>query len=93
MRYRQRFYLHINLLCVCIIIFDCPQLCKYHNLRVYAQVLKRSGKQNKGQDVEDDDYGEGDCEGTVALYGQWQTEPLFLPPAVNGIVPKVKPST
>ncbi|XP_019066722.1 DNA repair protein RAD4 isoform X3 [Solanum lycopersicum] len=53
-----------------------------------AKVLKRSGKQNKGHDVEDDDYGEGDCEGTVALYGQWQTEPLFLPPAVNGIVPK-----
>ncbi|XP_055828981.1 DNA repair protein RAD4 isoform X2 [Solanum dulcamara] len=53
-----------------------------------AKVLKRSGKQNKGQDVEDDDYGEGDCGGTVALYGQWQTEPLFLPPAVNGIVPK-----
>ncbi|WMV53208.1 hypothetical protein MTR67_046593 [Solanum verrucosum] len=53
-----------------------------------AKVLKRSGKQNKGRDVEDDDYGEGDSEGTVALYGQWQTEPLFLPPAVNGIVPK-----
>ncbi|MCD9643768.1 hypothetical protein HAX54_031467 [Datura stramonium] len=53
-----------------------------------AKVLKRSGKQNKGQDVEDDDCGEGDCGGTLALYGQWQTEQLFLPPAVNGIVPK-----
>lgn len=79
-------------MCVCITISGCPQLHKYHNLLVYAQVLKRSGKQNKGQDVEDDDYGEEDCGGTVALYGQWQTEPLFLPPAVNGIVPKVKPS-
>ncbi|KAJ8551696.1 hypothetical protein K7X08_021711 [Anisodus acutangulus] len=53
-----------------------------------AKVVKRSGKQNKGQDAEDDDYGEGDCGGTIALYGQWQTEPLFLPHAVNGIVPK-----
>nr|XP_016457355.1 PREDICTED: DNA repair protein RAD4-like [Nicotiana tabacum] len=53
-----------------------------------AKVLKHSGKQNKEQDVKDDDYGEEDCGGTVALYGQWQTEPLFLPPAVNGIVPK-----
>ncbi|CAN4126837.1 unnamed protein product [Withania somnifera] len=53
-----------------------------------AKVMKRSGKQNKGQDVEDDDYGEGDSGGTVALYGHWQTEPLFLLPAVNGIVPK-----
>lgn len=74
-------------------IFDCPQLCKYLNLLCfYGQVLKHSGKQNKEQDVKDDDYGEEDCGGTVALYGQWQTEPLFLPPAVNGIVPKVKPS-
>ncbi|PHT30976.1 hypothetical protein CQW23_27313 [Capsicum baccatum] len=53
-----------------------------------AKVLKRSGKQNKGQDVEDDDCGEGDCGGTVALYGHWQTEPLILAPAVNGIVPR-----
>ncbi|XP_060184208.1 DNA repair protein RAD4 isoform X2 [Lycium barbarum] len=53
-----------------------------------AKVLKRSGKQNKGQDAEDDDCGEGDCGGTLALYGQWQTEPLFLPHAVNGMVPK-----
>ncbi|OIT30226.1 PREDICTED: DNA repair protein RAD4 isoform X2 [Nicotiana attenuata] len=53
-----------------------------------AKVLKHSGKQNKEQDVKDHDYGEEDCGGTVALYGQWQTEPLFLPPAVNGIVPK-----
>lgn len=72
--------------------FDCPQMRKYHNLLAYAQVLKRSGKQNKGQDVEDDDCGEGDCGGTVALYGHWQTEPLILAPAVNGIVPRVKPS-
>ncbi|KAM3283265.1 DNA repair protein RAD4 isoform X1 [Capsicum chacoense] len=53
-----------------------------------AKVLKRSGKQNKGQDVEDDDCGEGACGGTVALYGHWQTEPLILAPAVNGIVPR-----
>ncbi|XP_059307344.1 DNA repair protein RAD4 [Lycium ferocissimum] len=53
-----------------------------------AKVLKRSGKQNKGQDAEDDDCGDVDCGGTLSLYGQWQTEPLFLPHAVNGIVPK-----
>ncbi|OIT33130.1 dna repair protein rad4 [Nicotiana attenuata] len=50
-----------------------------------AKVLKHSRKQNKEQDVKDDDYGEEDCGGTVALYGQWQTEPLFLPPAENGL--------
>ncbi|KAK4366920.1 hypothetical protein RND71_014800 [Anisodus tanguticus] len=53
-----------------------------------AKVVKRSRKQNKGQDAQDDEYGEGDSGGTIALYGQWQTEPLFLPHAVNGIVPK-----
>ncbi|KAJ8557412.1 hypothetical protein K7X08_003037 [Anisodus acutangulus] len=53
-----------------------------------AKVVKRSRKQNKGQDAQDDEYGEGDSGGTIALYGQWQTEPPFLPHAVNGIVPK-----
>jgi hypothetical protein len=28
-------------------------------------------------------------EGTIELYGKWQLEPLRLPRAVNGIVPKV----
>lgn len=56
-----------------------------------AKVVQRSQKVSKVQVSETDVYPEGDCEvsqGTVALYGRWQTEPLCLPHAVNGIVPK-----
>ncbi|RAL53031.1 hypothetical protein DM860_016266 [Cuscuta australis] len=53
-----------------------------------AKVLKHSQKQRKAVVVDDDESGEGDSGRTTALYGQWQTEPLYLPPAVNGIVPK-----
>ncbi|XP_031094662.1 DNA repair protein RAD4 [Ipomoea triloba] len=53
-----------------------------------AKVLKRSQKQSKELVGEDDESAEGDPSGTTALYGRWQTEPLCLPPAVNGIVPK-----
>ncbi|KAK9271667.1 hypothetical protein L1049_002030 [Liquidambar formosana] len=60
-----------------------------------AKVLKRSLKHSKINGPEADDYGEGHCEGTIAncertiaLYGKWQMEPLCLPCAVNGIVPK-----
>ncbi|XP_071915428.1 DNA repair protein RAD4-like isoform X1 [Coffea arabica] len=52
-----------------------------------AKTLKRSPKQSKEQAGEDDEIGEGDH---LALYGKWQTEPLCLPHAVGGIVPKVK---
>lgn len=58
------------------------------NLLYYIQVLKRSVKAQ--QVCEPDDYGEKVCGGTVDLYGKWQTEPLTLPRAVDGIVPKVK---
>ena len=51
------------------------------------QTLKRSPKQSKEQAGEDDEIGEGDH---LALFGKWQTEPLCLPHAVGGIVPKVK---
>lgn len=54
-----------------------------------VKVLKRSPKQNKEQASEADDYDEGDNSGRdTALYGEWQTEPLQLPHAVDGIVPR-----
>ncbi|KAF5960405.1 hypothetical protein HYC85_001614 [Camellia sinensis] len=53
-----------------------------------AKVLKRSLKLSKAQTSEADDHGEEGCEGNIVLYGKWQTEPLCLPHAVNGIVPK-----
>ncbi|KAF5750000.1 DNA repair protein complementing XP-C cells isoform X1 [Tripterygium wilfordii] len=55
---------------------------------VPAKVLKHSAKLKKVQLSEDDGYGEVDSKGIVELYGKWQLEPLILPHAVNGIVPK-----
>lgn len=52
-------------------------------------MLKRSRKVNRGKNQESDEFLEDDSEGNIELYGKWQTEPLQLPPAVNGIVPKV----
>ncbi|XP_030522585.1 DNA repair protein RAD4 [Rhodamnia argentea] len=52
------------------------------------KVLKRSRKANRGKNRESDEFLEDNSEGNVELYGKWQTEPLQLPPAVNGIVPK-----
>lgn len=51
------------------------------------QILKRPLKQSKEQAGEDDEVVEGDH---LSLYGKWQTEPLCLPHAADGIVPKVK---
>ncbi|KAG8383653.1 hypothetical protein BUALT_Bualt04G0036300 [Buddleja alternifolia] len=53
-----------------------------------AKILKRSLKRNKEEAEEDNDYADVDNEGITTLYGKWQTEPLCLPRAVNGIVPK-----
>lgn len=50
-----------------------------------AKTLKRSLKQGKEQAGEDDEIGEGNH---LVLYGKWQTEPLCLPHAIGGIVPK-----
>ncbi|XP_015880255.3 DNA repair protein RAD4 isoform X2 [Ziziphus jujuba] len=50
--------------------------------------LRRSRKLHKAKVCEDDDYNLDDSEGTTKLYGKWQLEPLCLPHAVNGIVPK-----
>lgn len=53
------------------------------------QDLQRSMKPQKVQDSEADDYGCTDSIEQIKLYGKWQLEPLNLPHAVNGIVPKV----
>lgn len=53
------------------------------------QELKRSIKKIKVLESEADDFDQGDSQGTIPLYGKWQLEPLQLPHAVDGIVPKV----
>ncbi|XP_057972101.1 DNA repair protein RAD4 isoform X2 [Malania oleifera] len=53
-----------------------------------AKVLKRPLKLNKVEVDQVDEYSEGDGGGSIALYGKWQMEPLCLPHAVNGVVPK-----
>ncbi|XP_027941751.1 DNA repair protein RAD4 [Vigna unguiculata] len=50
--------------------------------------LQRSIKPQKVQDSEADDYGCSDSMDKIKLYGKWQLEPLNLPHAVNGIVPR-----
>ncbi|XP_050946372.1 DNA repair protein RAD4 isoform X2 [Cucumis melo] len=50
--------------------------------------LKRSIKKIKVLESEADDFDQGDSQGTIPLYGKWQLEPLQLPHAVDGIVPK-----
>lgn len=52
-----------------------------------AKVVKRSEKFSKMPTTEPN-CEEDDGQGTVLLYGRWQMEPLNLPHAVNGIVPK-----
>ncbi|KAL3634209.1 hypothetical protein CASFOL_021263 [Castilleja foliolosa] len=54
---------------------------------VPVKVLNRSTKSNT---KDDNDYTEEDQDhqGNTSLYGKWQTEPLCLPHAENGIVPK-----
>lgn len=52
-------------------------------------MIKNSSKSKKGQVFEPEDYDEVDARGNIELYGKWQLEPLRLPRAVNGIVPRV----
>lgn len=53
-----------------------------------AKVLKRTSKNNKEHPFEaDDEIQDGDGK-NIELYGVWQTEPLCLPRAVDGKVPK-----
>ncbi|KAG4191210.1 hypothetical protein ERO13_A07G078100v2 [Gossypium hirsutum] len=51
------------------------------------KVLEQSSKLKKVQ-VSEDVCDEIDSKETIELYGKWQLEPLLLPRAVNGIVPK-----
>ncbi|XP_068659327.1 DNA repair protein RAD4 isoform X2 [Aristolochia californica] len=62
-----------------------------------AKVVRHSRKFIKGKkfesnvfadDDEDDGGGGGSDEGVIELYGKWQMEPLNLPHAVDGVVPK-----
>ncbi|TYH62035.1 hypothetical protein ES332_D07G091300v1 [Gossypium tomentosum] len=52
-----------------------------------VKVLEQSTKLKKAR-VSEDVYDEIDSKETIELYGKWQLEPLLLPRAVNGIVPK-----
>lgn len=56
---------------------------------IWFQELKRSIKKIKVLESEADDFDQGDSQGVIPLYGKWQLEPLQLPRAINGIVPKV----
>ncbi|CAH2072591.1 unnamed protein product [Thlaspi arvense] len=55
---------------------------------VPVKVLKRNAKLKKVKDFEDGNKDNEDGSRCMELYGKWQMEPLRLPPAVNGIVPK-----
>lgn len=50
--------------------------------------MEQSTKLKKAR-VSEDVCDEIDSKETIELYGKWQLEPLLLPRAVNGIVPKV----
>lgn len=69
-------------------IADCFTVVSF-TLIYFLQVIKNSSKSKKGQDFEPEDYDEVDARGNIELYGKWQLEPLRLPSAVNGIVPRV----
>ncbi|KAF2295439.1 hypothetical protein GH714_032933 [Hevea brasiliensis] len=64
------------------------QILHPREIAYFLKVLKQSGKLKKVKLSEDDDYDDADSRGTIELYGKWQLEPLQLPHAVNGIVPK-----
>ncbi|KAL5810062.1 hypothetical protein ACOSQ3_026758 [Xanthoceras sorbifolium] len=53
-----------------------------------AKVIKDTAKLKKLQVSEVEDCEEVDSKGNIELYGKWQLEPLCLPHAVNGIVPR-----
>ncbi|CAO2827709.1 unnamed protein product [Amaranthus hypochondriacus] len=53
-----------------------------------SKVVKSNSRNRSGQAVQIDEFSEPGSDGVVSLFGKWQTEPLRLPPAVDGIVPK-----
>ncbi|XP_010453826.1 PREDICTED: DNA repair protein RAD4-like [Camelina sativa] len=55
---------------------------------VPSKILKRNSKFKKVKDFGDGDGNIGGGSYLMELYGKWQMEPLCLPHAVNGIVPK-----
>lgn len=77
----------------CVQILHTRQMWLREGLQVKAdelpaKVLKCSMKQHKKEVAEDNEYAYANNEKNISLYGKWQTEPLLLPPPVNGIVPK-----
>lgn len=56
--------------------------------KICFQVVKSSSKSVEAKTY--DGPTEEDDHANIELYGKWQMEPLCLPHAVNGIVPKVK---
>lgn len=60
-----------------------------HIKYIPEQVIKSSLKAKQVQVSEVEDGDEVDAKGNIELYGEWQLEPLCLPHASNGIVPKV----
>uniref|UniRef100_A0A1J3J9U5 DNA repair protein complementing XP-C cells-like protein n=1 Tax=Noccaea caerulescens TaxID=107243 RepID=A0A1J3J9U5_NOCCA len=55
---------------------------------VPLKILKRNSKIKRVKDFGDGDKVIEDRSQSMELYGKWQMEPLCLPHAVNGIVPK-----
>lgn len=55
---------------------------------VPLKILKRNAKVKKVKDFGDGNKESEDGSRCMELYGKWQMEPLCLPHAVNGIVPK-----
>ncbi|XP_057838379.2 DNA repair protein RAD4 isoform X2 [Cryptomeria japonica] len=54
-----------------------------------AKILETSRNRARSIDAEAKYFEDDSSEGrTIVLFGRWQTEPLQLPPAINGIVPK-----
>ncbi|XP_020584601.1 DNA repair protein RAD4 isoform X2 [Phalaenopsis equestris] len=52
-----------------------------------AKVIKRS-KKIENDEISDTGFAEEDGKKSIELFGRWQVEPLQLPHAVNGVVPK-----
>ncbi|XP_073122136.1 DNA repair protein RAD4 isoform X2 [Henckelia pumila] len=77
----------------CVQILHTRQMWLREGLQVKAdelpaKVLKSSMKQHKKEVAEDNENAYANNEKNIDLYGKWQTEPLLLPPPVDGIVPK-----
>lgn len=73
----------------CMVVFLFFSFYFNYFVVILFQELKRSIKKIKVRESETDDFDQGDSQGFVQLYGKWQLEPLQLPRAINGIVPKV----